>query len=71
MIKLKNILLEILHNNSFTKKLNEYEWGEASEDNDGNWEEIFYDMKPKDITINELFGWWLEVYSAMASKLLG
>jgi len=70
-IKLKNILLEILHNNSFTQKLNEYELGNASEDNDGNWEEIFNDMKPQDITINELFGWWLEVYSAMASKLLG
>jgi hypothetical protein len=70
MIKLKKILLEVLHNNSFTKKLNELGSSHASERNDGNWEEIFNNMKPSDTTINELFGWWLEVYSAMASKLL-
>jgi len=55
-----------------TKNLNEETvFKKASEENDGNWEEIFNDMKPTDITINELFGWWLEVYSAIASKLLG
>jgi hypothetical protein len=54
-----------------TKNLNEETiFKKASEENDGNWEEIFNDMKPSDISVNELFGWWLEVYSAIASKLL-
>jgi hypothetical protein len=71
MIKLKDLLAENMRRFK-TKNLNEDNtiFQKASPNENSNWKEVFRDMKPTDITVNELFGWWLEVYSAIADKLL-